>query len=92
MKKLLLSALIATASLSVGEVQAAEYKQLKVMTQMTNGFLACNWDKTSPQAAQQFINEGGWQVMSVTPMQFIGHNFMNNTKVPCYGESVQLVR
>ena len=59
MKKHLLSALIAAASLTVSEAKAAEHKIVTVMTGATYGWLGCGWDYTSVGEAQEFINQGG---------------------------------
>jgi hypothetical protein len=92
MKKLLLSALIAAASLTVGEAKAAEYKTVTVMTGATYGWLGCDWEYTSVDDVQDFINQGGWQVVSQSPMNFSKTSWLSNQQVYCSGLSVTLSR
>jgi len=75
---------------STGKTKSGKYINLKIMTQMTYGWAFCGWDSTRKDIEEK--KKEGYQVISVIPLQFIGHDWAGNTSVNCIGENVILAR
>ena len=95
MKKLLLSALIAAASLTaVGcsseTTNAAKFKEVTFMTTESFGWGHCDWDYIDFGDLKHMIKEEGWTVVTSVPMNFTAKG--GSDPVECSGLNVVLTR
>ena len=95
MKKLLLSALIAATSLTaigcISETtKAAEFKQVTLVGEKTFGWAHCDWDYTNIQKVEKMRKEGGWTVVSTTPLNYETQGYSGT--VDCIGYQIVFTR
>ena len=92
MKKLLPLAAAALMMLLPASVEAKpRYKQLKIMTGGSWGYLQCGWDSLDPKDIKKYL-ANGWQFVSETPLQYQVRNAAGNNLIDCVGKSVVLVK